>query len=165
MCEEDAPLRRWGGCPADLKTFDVDKYTVQQGFAHRVSRVGDTPEAVGHSAKDVVGVYHDSAECTENGTPERPSLSVLPTRSEPTSDTRFPHGAEPSAVPKENLLKILITCVLSPDCFYGQDVSIQGRRTVTSAEPYGPVHKAICLADRNRSRAVVCSPRTTSAVR
>ncbi|KAH9372701.1 hypothetical protein HPB48_004225 [Haemaphysalis longicornis] len=95
-----------------LRTYDVGKYLVKNGFAQLMDPIADTSDAVGSSAQGVVSASDNSDEGTDSDTPERPS-SVLSACSEPTGDFQFT---------KENSLQILVTFISSLDHFYGQNV-------------------------------------------
>ncbi|KAH9381652.1 hypothetical protein HPB48_017057 [Haemaphysalis longicornis] len=104
-----------------LRTYDVGKYLVKNGFAQLMDSLADTSDAVGSSAEDVVSASDNSEEDTRNSTLKLPS-PVLSTYSEPTGDFQFLGGAGSPTVSKEDVLKILVTFISSPDHFYGQKV-------------------------------------------
>ncbi|KAH9372972.1 hypothetical protein HPB48_019795 [Haemaphysalis longicornis] len=107
---------------ARLKTHDVRKYLVDNGFAKPLKYPGGEPKANDNSARDVVSDCRNTGEGTQNGTLERPSLSFVPTGAELSGDMQHLHVAQSSAVPKENSLEILVTSVRTPDHFYGQNL-------------------------------------------
>lgn len=126
---------------ARLKTHDVRKYLVDNGFAKPLGYLGGELDASGTSARGVISVCENHGEGAQNDPLESPSMSLVSICPKPTGDIRLLREAESSAVSKESSLEILVTFVRTPDHFYGQNV----RR-----DAEWPLLQALILQSRKR---------------
>lgn len=144
-----------------LKTYDVGKYLVENGFAKFVGYLADPPEAVGSSVHGVVSVSLDSGEASENGTLQRPFRWTQPSSSEAPRGRRSvleptPNPARPcDAAREENNDQ---SCSHSIDA---EDLSVaasslgtrRGRRICKSNATYGFSREEDRCANRRGSNA------------